>query len=87
MTTRIFKYNVNIRGKHEVEIPKGGKIIHFGIQPSGLFIWVEHEVEQTETEMLTYRIEGTGWEFDKENMQHFKSLITDDGFVWHLYKE
>lgn len=85
MMNVIHKYPLT-NGHNFISLPNGSKVVHFGLQGPGMCIWVEKptnpDIVVTTHEFIIY---GTGWEIPAFN-EHVGTVVTSDGFVWHLYK-
>lgn len=80
----IWKFRlVLVAGRQLVIVPKGARILAFGMQESPVF-WVEFE-DQSEKETLAMQIIGTGHDVPKG--WHWLATIQDEPFVWHIYGE
>jgi hypothetical protein len=80
----IYKFPLVIIGKQFVELPKGARIIHIGLDPSGkASLWAE--VDTTEPKILrVVRIVGTGHSLPEAPAKHVGSFIDGDT-VLHVY--
>ena len=61
-------------------------VIHFDEQNGELFAWVIQDLESSRDSTLSYLIVGTGQDWESSYV-HEKSVVTKDGFVWHLLRE
>jgi hypothetical protein len=88
----IYKYELKVRDT-DILLPRGSVFRHVGCQGEKLFVWIEQYVQEQElTEdcfrNITFKIQGTGWEFADSSKDHFiGSAITESGFVWHIFQE
>lgn len=82
----IFKYNLDLIDKQEVEIPANGKILHFGLQDlESLCIWVLIDPANSK-EKRHFKIYGTGRSIYDESENYIGTVITSFGLVWHLFE-
>lgn len=90
MINVIQKYQI-IPGPNELIIPLGARVVHFGIHPlnNQLNVWMSHVPVKERTPMVQARLDviTTGQEYDTELWEHFGSVVSDKGFVWHLLTE
>ena len=87
MIKRIWKYMLHIADHQTVNMPEGGKIIHFALQDDIPTIWVEVDPEAERVERK-FRLFGTGHEFNDTGLIYIGSVTGHLGkFVWHLYEE
>ena len=82
----IWKFEIEVTDKQEVEMPRGAELLFVGRQGSQpadkLMLWAE--VDTTEPRVLRQlRIAGTGHPLD-EYEKYVGSVIVEP-FVWHLY--
>lgn len=89
MAKVMFKYPLPESAFHEpvrINLPKGVGIHKFGVDGLGqLCFWADHLVNEKETRPIDFQIFGTG---DGNIPDHFTwvdTVITEAGFVWHLY--
>lgn len=62
------------------------RIVHFDEQDNQLFLWLEENMEHDVNNNAVHLIVGTGREYEP-TFHHVKSVVTTDGYVWHLLKE
>jgi hypothetical protein len=79
----VWKYPVGTAAK--VQVPKGGKVIHVGPDPTGVpCVWIEVDVGETVTEERTFAVFGTGHPLSKG--WHHRGSFVDAPYVWHIYE-
>ena len=86
MATRrtVWKYALPRHGGGmALQIPKGGRVLHFAPQASALCIWVEVDPSEP-VESRTFDVVGTG--FDVMADAQYVQTCFDGPFVWHLYE-
>lgn len=84
----IWKFPVQIGDFFEIEMPKGAKILHFGIQYDGPQMWVLVDSEVAK-EKRQFMLVGTG-----HDIHHIGAplkyigtvLMASDSLVWHLFE-
>ena len=87
MRKKIFKYPFHTPESRSFWIPKGGKILHFGLQADLPTIWVEVEPD-AETVLRNFIIYGTGRLFEAVGLTYIGTVVGHLGqYVWHLYEE
>lgn len=84
MTRTVHKFPLE-GGRTECLVTKGSKFVHFGLQGSELYVWIEVDQNQTEKATLVFSIIGTGWPIPPD-LVHRGSVILGVQFVWHLYE-
>lgn len=62
----------------EILMPHGAEVTHF----DGRAIWVEVPNPDALNETRSFRVVGTGWDFDRGVCVGTAPM--EDGFVWHL---
>ncbi len=87
MMLQVFKYSVPTTDEFTLELPKDGKILHFGEQADSLCIWVLVDA-QASTESRTFRLAGTGHPIETEGrLDHIGCVTNHRGaFVWNLFE-
>lgn len=86
---KIFKYEISIKEKFDLELPSHSKILSFQLQNGKPYIWVLLD----ENKVLKHRyftIVGTGHEFDyhPDIMKYIGTIQMNQGaLVWHLFED
>lgn len=81
----IWKYQLTIAREQTIRPPKGAKIIHTGLDPTGeLCLWAEVDTHEEGSEPLLIRIYGTGHMLYEVGQRHLGSVVIGD-YVWHVY--
>ena len=84
---KIFKYEIPIKDKFDLELPKHSKILSFQVQNEKPYIWVLLD----ETKVLKHRyftIVGTGHEFEYHpDIMIYIGTIQMGSLVWHLFED
>lgn len=90
----IYKYNLELTDVQDIEMPIYAKIVHVGWQigsfNSGIKIWA---LVQDTLALKSRRIHivGTGNGMPElpvgANVNHLGTVLTPDGFVWHVFEE
>jgi len=84
----VYKYKASCLGAFSLELPEWYEILHYGIQDGSAYIWVKVDTDD-DVETVRFHAYGTGWpigDSDKDFHIHVGTVITDDGFVWHLFE-
>lgn len=69
-------------------VPLVHKIVHIGHDGNQqLCIWAEvHEYDKPE-KVVKFKVFGTGWTISNyETVKHFKTVVENNGLVWHYYQ-
>ena len=89
MSRTMFKYPLagwvreTVITNHQVEMPRGARIRHVGIQQNQVTMWAE--VDQDEApETRSFAIRGTGHEI--QEMEVYLGTVFADPYVWHLFE-
>ncbi len=81
----IWKYSLDAENEQTLSLPKGAKIIHTGLDPSGtLCIWAEVNIDEAERASIAIYIYGTGHPIKADVQRHLGSLVVGP-YVWHVY--
>lgn len=85
----IYKYllsPIHHNAVHEINMPKGAKILDIQNQPDNIVIWAmvnpKHDLKKR-----VFYIAGTGFELH-ENIRYYDYLKTIQrlGYVWHIFE-
>jgi hypothetical protein len=79
----IYKYRIN---GEPISLPANSRVLTAAYQGDDMYVWVELG---TNTE-ITYEFYyvGTGWNENTSNDIYVATLVSKEGFVWHIfYKE
>lgn len=82
----VWKFELEVADRVEVELPAKAKILHVGTQdPTGrtIAIWAEVRPE-LERETRIFNIAGTG---HRRPEGEFVGSVIAGPFVWHIYEE
>ena len=90
----IYKYPMSLRvagGIHQFDWPVETKALHVGAQErETVTIWVQTKVEHPNREgpkeRRTFRIYGTGFPLDPDDIRSYVGSVQQDGYVWHVYE-
>lgn len=87
---KIFKYEIPIKDKFDLELPVYSKILSFQVQNGKPYIWVLLDDKQV-LPLLRHRyftLVGSGHEFDHHpDVMKYIGTIQLDSFVWHLFED
>jgi hypothetical protein len=88
MSYRIWKFQLEVTDVQEIDMPKGAKILHAGIQgTSGVYLWATVDTEAV-TEKRRFRIYGTGNPTNLgKTMHEYIFTVQAPPFVWHIFEE
>jgi hypothetical protein len=85
----VWKYEIEILGYVERELPKGARIIAVDVQYGKPCMWALVDPE-ARGEIRRFYLLGTGHEInddDSERLRHLGTFMLDDGaFVGHLFE-
>lgn len=71
----------------DFHFPKSEPILKVGEQGNAICLWAWHDPEWTNPVQRTFVIYGTGWDVpDLGHKKYIDSVITSDGFVWHIFE-
>lgn len=83
--TTIWKYHFEIRDRVEIEVPRGAKILHVGLDPHKQpSIWCMVDTESAKDKLEVF-IRGTGHEVEMGIRSHYFSSFVDGMMVWHVF--
>lgn len=81
---QIFKYRLNVQDHfQQVEVPKGGEIVHVGNQENILSVWINVDPESP-LECRVFWTVGTGQDIPKASRYVGTAMI--GRFVWHVFE-
>lgn len=87
----VYKYDLSLTDVSEIRMPTAAKIRHIDWQltsfNSGIKIWVEIDPDNPTFETRKFHIYGTGQGISSYHHLHRGTVITPDGFVWHVYED
>lgn len=88
MTSRIFKYQLDITDQQFVRMPQGAVILSAQFQGNDLVVWARVRPDN-ETEKREFRIFGTGNPCDAHADMDFIATVQqpDAPLVWHVFAE
>lgn len=82
---KVFKYNLKVADKQQLELPIGATILTFDMQRERPVLWALVDPElPTETRM--FRMAGTGHAIDGALSHIGTSQLRDGGLVLHLFE-
>jgi hypothetical protein len=81
----VYKYDIPLKGRFTLELPRGAKILAFMAQHDTPGIWALLDPEQL-PQTRVFRLVGTGHQVgDQEQLDYLGSCVTRF-FVWHLFE-
>lgn len=80
----IWKYKLDI-GTYQYVFPFGSIIRYIGEQGGELYVWVEVSPKETNKEIVSLKVVGTGWDDIGPNDVYIGTAQISD-FVWHVYE-
>ena len=84
MSRTMFKYPLaGWITNHKVEMPKGARIRHVGIQQNQVTMWAEVDPDEA-PETRNFVIRGTGQEIGE--MEVYLGTVCARLYVWHLFE-
>lgn len=82
---RIHKYYLEAKEEPQsIQLSENAKVVHVGEQYGSVTIWVEENPNEEKT-VRTFYVIGTGWDFGS-GLKHCGTVVTNIGFVWHIYE-
>ena len=84
----IWKYEIEIRDNHVIDIPAHGEILHLGVQNEQVYIWVKVNPYNKGVKR-TFRVCGTGHPIEEreyETLSHIGTFQFNNGFVGHVFE-
>jgi len=81
----IHKYRISVLDGNNYTVGNNPVFRHFGYDGNrDMCVWIEEDAGH---KIYTYHLHiiGTGEKFDGVEMRYLATLISDDGYVWHLY--
>ena len=80
----IYKYPIEITDEQEIDMPRGAKILHAGLDPLLMpCIWVKVNTTR-EPEKRTIYVAGTGNPMYVDS-HNYVSTFNHENFVWHVF--
>ena len=87
MKLTVYKYGVPVTDDIFIGLPKGAKILSFGVPPEGGYaVWVLINPEENEIEQRHFRLAGTGHLLDEERLQFIGTSLIEESLVFHLFE-
>lgn len=86
---KIFKYEIPIKDKFDLELPVHSKILSFQVQNEKPYIWVLLD-ENKVLRRRYFTIVGTGHEFyyHTDIMKYIGTVqMAEESLVWHLFED
>ena len=83
---RIYKYELEITDKQDVEMPLGAQMLSVQMQGDKLCVWALITTGR-EQEVRHIEIYGTGRDIGNENQMNIfhRGTVQDGGLVWHVF--
>lgn len=82
----IYKYPIQIVDRQNIELPVSASILHAGLDPQGVScLWCSLNTEDTNKNVVTIIIVGTGHELPPDAKHYIASFI-DGAYVWHAWR-
>lgn len=83
----IFKYKFQLAHRFTLELPKGAKFLHAGMQTMTAQMWLAVPYGADDVVLHNFSVLGTGSVFETDQVLEFTHLQTffDQQYVWHLY--
>ncbi len=73
--------------EHELELPKGAKILSVQFQHGEFQLWAEVDLASTELEKRTIKFIATGHPFIPDGLVYIGTVQQNSGaFIWHIYE-
>lgn len=85
MRLAIWKFQLQVTLKQDVEMPLGTEILCLQTQQGRPCLWAEVNPDN-KTEARTFRIVGTGNSRDINSFGKYIGTFQDGMYVWHLYE-
>lgn len=89
---KIYKYPVLTDNANQTEfkirMPKDAKILSFQTKDNEPYIWASFDPSKgsDNTTERSFRLIGTGIDFDSNESDRYISTVQNGPFVWHLYQ-
>jgi hypothetical protein len=96
----VYKYPLRLRGECQIELPTGAVPRAVGAQGKVPVIWIEHDLQQDEFELLTFFVVMTGepmtggkyvgtfvLQWDDRVKDELAQLLIPHGFVGHVFQK
>ena len=80
----IYKYQIDLAPRTDIEMPYGAKILTVGRQDGKLMLWAEIDANNLMAKRIIWLI-GTGWSAACSEHCPYIGTIFDGDFVWHIY--
>ena len=86
MTKKIFKYELPVVGKEDLELPVGAQILHVGSQENVTTLWALVDVDSP-TEPVHFAVFFTGQTIPLYNFRNFIGTVEHkNGLVSHVFE-
>lgn len=88
----VYKYLIKPTDVQEIKMPINAKILCVQTQNNHPFIWAEVDTEETETELRTIYMHGTGHPYSKEyknyigTFQMLEGYVEQGSLVFHVFE-
>lgn len=86
----VWKYQLQPERNQEVEMPKGADILSVDAQHDNLCVWAMVDPKQTEKEVRSFRVIGTGHPIEDAEAKRMrflgKALMHRGALVWHVFE-
>lgn len=91
---KIYKYKLNETHLNEadvyhltVELPFRAKILKYGFQSDGLYVWALIDESNKTLFKHDYTIFGTGWDIESVEKLDYIDTLFVGRLVWHLFED
>ena len=78
----IYKYPLEFGAVNILGFPERFKPVYVGEQEGQIYLWVQLEQSDPQTQIRAYRIVGTGWEMEDSSI-HI-GTVQIGKYVWHV---
>lgn len=87
---KIFKYPVLTENANQTEfvikMPTGANILSFQTKNNEPYIWAEVGSDSSQQESRSFKLVGTGIDFERKQSDRYIATTQCGNFVWHLYE-
>lgn len=87
---RIHKYPILTDGANltpfTIDMPVGATILSFQTKDNEPYIWASFDNSNSSTEKRSFKVIGTGIDFDNRPHDRYIDSVQCGIFVWHLYE-
>lgn len=89
MIYRIYKYEITSTNNFNVTLPKGYKILKYGVQGKGIYLWALVPFDNSIPRVKKrFEIFGTGWDISKQTIDDiiYCDTVFIGNLVWHIFE-